>query len=314
MKNRALIFIGFLVCVTHVIAQRFDSTVYLAGSSKTSPVQCYSLGKRIDCYRRPLPFRFVTQVPKTISNSFKDTFSKKSIPAISAITLSTLILIPFDQRITNRTQRMSDNLGLHRDIAYTKGVGFYIGSKYVPIYQAPRNFNSALYSLGEGFTSVVISGGMFAYGKLKHDNRSLQTASQIMQSQLSVGVLSQAVKRLAGRESPRVSTLRGGAWRPLVSFSDFQKRTSHYDAFPSGHLASMMATVTVLVSNYPEKKWLKPVGYGLITVVGYAMINNGVHWAGDYPLALGIGYVCGKATVKINRLVSSDNKSKKRNG
>jgi hypothetical protein len=312
MKNIILACTGMLFCTTHVIAQRFDSTVYVASSSKTVSLQCYTFNKRVDCYRKPQPFSFVTQVPKTLWNSAKETFSKKSVSAISAITLSTLILIPFDQRITNKTQRLSDNLGLHRDISYTRGVGFNLGSKYVPVYQAPRNFNSALYSVGEGFTSVVISGSMFAYGKLKHDNRSLQTASQIMQAQLAVGVLAQAAKRIAGRESPRVASTRGGAWSPLVSFSNFQKRTSHYDAFPSGHLASMMATVTVLVSNYPEKKWLKPVGYGLIGVVGYAMINNGVHWAGDYPLALGMGYVCAKATVRMNRFVNGDTKSKKR--
>jgi membrane-associated phospholipid phosphatase len=306
MKSRLLVFIGIVLFTNYVIAQRYDSTVYSPNSSKVFAVQCYSFAKRIDCYTKPRPFSFVTQVPKTIWNSAKDTFSKKSVSAISAITISTLILIPFDQRITNRTQRLSDDLGVHRDISYTKGIGFNLGSKYIPVYQAPRNFNSALYSVGEGFTSVVISGGMFAYGKLKHDNRSLQTASQIMQSQLAVGVLAQAAKRFAGRESPRVATIRGGAWRPLVSFSNFQKRTSHYDAFPSGHLASMMATVTVLVSNYPEKKWLKPVGYGFIGVVGYAMINNGVHWAGDYPLALGMGYVCAKATVKMNRFVNGD--------
>jgi hypothetical protein len=28
-----------------------------------------------------------------------------------------------------------------------------------------------------------------------------------------------------------------------------------------------------------------------------------VHWVSDYPLALGIGYVTGKATVKLNRWV-----------
>ncbi len=64
-----------------------------------------------------------------------------------------------------------------------------------------------------------------------------------------------------------------------------------------------MATVTVLADNYPEKKLIRPIGYTVMGLVGLAMINNGVHWASDYPLAIGIGYVTGKVTVRINRIV-----------
>lgn len=31
------------------------------------------------------------------------------------------------------------------------------------------------------------------------------------------------------------------------------------------------------------------------------MVNNGVHWMSDYPLALGIGYVVGKFAVSSGR-------------
>ena len=48
---------------------------------------------------------------------------------------------------------------------------------------------------------------------------------------------------------------------------------------------------------YPEKKWIKPVGYSLIGLTGFAMMNNKVHWAGDYPLAIALGYVAGCITV-----------------
>jgi hypothetical protein len=312
LKKLVLICITIFGCTTEAVSQRFDSTIYSVASSRHLILPCYNSQKRIDCYQKPRSFSFVTQVPKVLSISFKNTFSKKSLPALSAITVSTLVLIAFDHKITNSTQNFSNNIGIRSDILYRNVIGFKLGSKYIPVYQAPQNFNTAIYSLGEGFTSVVLTGAMFVYGKVKDDNRALQTASQIMQSQFAVGIFSQLGKRIAGRESPRVKTGAGGVWRPLVSFSDFQKHTSRYDAFPSGHLASMMATVTVLISNYPEKKWLKPLGYGLIGLVGYGMINNGVHWAGDYPLALGIGYLCGKASVNLNRFVGSGAKPKKR--
>ena len=64
--------------------------------------------------------------------------------------------------------------------------------------------------------------------------------------------------------------------------------------FPSGHLATAMATITILAGNYPDNKYIKPVGYSLMGLLGYAMLNNGVHWISDYPLAIAIGYTCGK--------------------
>ena len=89
-------------------------------------------------------------------------------------------------------------------------------------------------------------------------------------------------------------TAPGGKWRPFPSLGEYQKNTPNYDAFPSGHLATMMTTVTVLADDYPEKKWIKPLGYTLIGLTGFAMMNTEVHWAGDYPLALAVGYLNGK--------------------
>ena len=304
MKNLSLVFIVLSLTILVANAQKYDSIIHSSEFPKTRIWQCHKFEGITACYSKPRPFAFVTQLPGTFSDSFRATFSKKSLPALSVIGLSTLALILFDQDITDKTQNFSKRIDLNNQIVYTNVIGFNMGSKYIPVYQAPRNFNTAIYSLGEGFTSVVLSGGLFAYGKFKHDNRSLQTASQIIQAQFAVGLFAQVIKRISGRESPRVSTAPGGTWRPFASFSAFQNHTSHYDAFPSGHLASMMATITVLALNYPEKKWIKPIAYALTGIVGYAMVNNGVHWAGDYPLALGIGYLCGRTTASMNRLVN----------
>jgi membrane-associated phospholipid phosphatase len=295
-----LLFIFFIQ--THA-QSKYDSIIYSSDSSSFQKLQCYRSGDKILCYAKPKYFSFVTQVPKTFSWAAHDTFQKSSLPAISAIVTSTVLLIVFDQHITDNSQHFLNNMHVASKTDYKNILSFKLGSSKIPIYEAPRNLNSAIYSIGEGFTSLALSGGLFAYGKIKKDYRSLQTASQIVQAQLTVGLICQTFKRVAGRESPHVSTASGGAWRPFVSFSNFSKHTSRYDAFPSGHLSTLMATATVLISNYPEKKWLKPVAYTITSLVGFAMINNGVHWSSDYPLALGIGYVCGKASVNMNRLI-----------
>ncbi|MGC4013247.1 MAG: phosphatase PAP2 family protein [Luteolibacter sp.] len=132
------------------------------------------------------------------------------------------------------------------------------------------------------------------YGKLSKDYRALATASDIASTFITMAIVTQAVKRISGRESPFVASLAGGRWRPFPSFTEYQRNTPYYDAFPSGHLATLMATITVLAQNYPEKKWIRPVGYTLMTICMWTMANIDVHWVGDYPLALAIGYLSGK--------------------
>ena len=69
-----------------------------------------------------------------------------------------------------------------------------------------------------------------------------------------------------------------------------------------------MSTVTVIANNYPEYTFVRPVGYSLMGVLGYQMLNNGVHWASDYPLAIALGYGFGKIAVRKGRK-SSDQAS-----
>ena len=90
----------------------------------------------------------------------------------------------------------------------------------------------------------------------------------------------------------------GGAWNPFPSFSAYGKNTPHYDAMPSGHLATIMAGFTVITTNYPDVKWLKPVGYTLIGGLCFQMMQSEVHWASDYPLALLIGYFSGRCIAR----------------
>jgi hypothetical protein len=155
---------------------------------------------------------------------------------------------------------------------------------------------------------------LFTYGKIKDDYRALSTASQLAEAFILMGIGTQIVKRITGRETPGESSTPAGKWRFFPSFSDYQNHTPSYDAFPSGHLATLMSSITIFSENYPEKKWIKPVGYSLTGLVAYSMINNKVHWASDYPLAIGMGYLCARQVVKRNRQVVSSTGLQKRRG
>lgn len=293
----------FLFCKEGSAQAKYDSIITKQGGSQIQKVMVYPHGDQLYIYGKPKPFEFVTKIPRTFKTAAKYSFRKESIPAISLIIGSSLVLIALDQQVLDGVRNISDAINLNPARDYRTLIGFNLGSTSIKVYEAPQNLNSVLYSIGEGSTSILISGGLFAFGKIKNDYRALQVASQIMQAQLVLGLTTQIIKRVSGRESPFRRTAPGGVWSPLTSPSFYQKNVSRFDAFPSGHLGTMMATTIVLTENYPEKKWIKPVAYGLMGVVCFAMINNEVHWAGDYPLALGLGYVTGKATVRLNRLI-----------
>jgi hypothetical protein len=295
-----------LICAIVTYGQNIESTRMEDDSLKRAGIQVFHYNGETLLYKKPKLFGFITQVPRTFSDAAKETFTKKSLLSLSIIAGSSLLLIAVDQPIKNGVTKFSNYIHLDPERKYKTLLHFKLGSTPVNVYDKPQNFNSVLYSIGEGSTTILICAGLVTFGKIKKDNRALQTASQVMQAQIGLGITTQLLKRMAGRQSPFASTQDGGRWRPFTNPGTYQKTVSSYDAFPSGHLATMVATTVVIADNYPEKKWIRPVGYGMTGVVGLAMINNGVHWAGDYPLAIGIGYLFGKVTVKMNRWIKGE--------
>ncbi len=257
-------------------------------------------------YNRPGHFTYIARVPKTLAWTSKKSFSKKSLGPLAIFVGTSLMLMPFDERINQGVNQFSSYINLDPTREYKTIIGFELGKTEVNVYEAPQNINTIFYSIGEGSTSLLICAGLYLHGVVSKDNKSRHVSGQLMQSLLALGITTQLLKRISGRESPFVATANGGKWTPLPNPVKYQSKVPSYDAFPSGHLATMMATTTVLSMNYPHKKWIKPVGYGLMTLVSFAMINNGVHWASDYPLALGVGYIFGKVSVNMDRWINGE--------
>ena len=177
----------------------------------------------------------------------------------------------------------------------------YLKAGGVSIFRGPSDLGSAFYFLGDGWVNLGLFGFFETYGLVKKDWRAAQTGHQLAEGLIATGFVTQVMKRVTGRETPRAATAPRGVWRMFPSFKDFQAHRTRYDAFPSGHLATCMMTVTVIAENYPEKKIVKPLGYTLVGALAFQMVNNGVHWASDYPLGLAVGYGIGKAIASRGR-------------
>ena len=258
-------------------------------------------------YFRPKPFQFVKNVPLDLYTLGKTAISKKNLPTVAVILVGTAALMAVDQPITDAAQQFARYIHLdpnHHTISIIK-----INGKSV--FDVPSSVNNALYFLGEGWPSLLIAGGFYSYGITANNYQALQTSSQLAETFIVLGITTQFLKRITGRESPWIamgpdgSGKSGGNWHFFPAPKIYQKNVPQYDAFPSGHLATAMATITILSGNYPDKKYIKPVGYSLMGLLGFAMLNNGVHWASDYPLAIAIGYTCGKIAISHGRQVIS---------
>jgi len=251
---------------------------------------------------KPKLFNFVTHIPGDAVGYVKQSFRKENLYKVGIIGGSTALLIIFDQQITNGLQSFAKRNGISASEDFDAIVSVKLFGKKTNLGKMPKNVNTAFYNIGQGSSVVLMAAGFYIGGLIKKDNRALQTASQLGESFLALGFGTQLMKYGTGRENPSDASIPGGRWRPFPTLSDFQNKKPKYDAFPSGHLATFVSAVTIISENYPRIRWIKPVGYTIAGLLGLAMINNGVHWAGDFPLGFAMGYGFGKFITKKNHL------------
>ena len=252
-------------------------------------------------YSKPKLFQSVRRIPSDLSGIGKTCFSKKNLPKIATILAGSAILIAVDQPVIDAAQQFGRYIHLDATQKFKTVVKTTVGNSEIAVMELPQNLNSAMYFIGERWPTLLSASCFYSYGLLKSDNRALQTSSQLTEVFLTTTIATQFLKRITGRESPFRATQSGGDWHLFPTPSNYQHDKSKFDAFPSGHMALTMAAVTVLAGNYPEHKYIKPVGYSLMGLMGYAMLNNGVHWISDFPLGIAIGFTCGKVALSHNK-------------
>jgi hypothetical protein len=189
------------------------------------------------------------------------------------------------------------------DITYTPSARFYHSSPEA------KKWSDFCANIGDGTTQFAVAGSLGAYGLVFKDQKALRTGSQIVQAVLASGAVIQVLKHITGRESPFVRTTPTGVWKILPNQIDYHRRVPQFDAYPSGHICTSIATVIVIAENYPEVKWIRPVGYAFTTLVGLGMLSNGIHWVSDYPLGLFIGYYFGMLAAHPEGLPVTDSDS-----
>ena len=283
MSIRYYYFILFLLLFYSTTkAQNIDSL-------KTKDIQFVKINNSLEYgYKKPTTWNLFQYVPKDIVQFGKFSIQKENLKWDAIALGSTLALLPFDQKIMSHVGNFGHRMGnWDKDARFGKVAGL--------LTIIPKNIPSAVYYVGNGGTTLLLSGMFYVVGKIGKDNyRALNTSNELVESLFSVGILDQTIKRISGRETPIQQTQSGGEWDPFPSFIAFQSHTPQYDSMPSGHMSTFIATVTIIATNYPEYKWITPVGYSLASVLAFNMLSGKVHWASDYPIAFFMEYVMGK--------------------
>ncbi len=259
-------------------------------------------------YYPPQGFKFLTSFPSDIMDYGKQTLVKDKLGEWLIVSALTGIFIVYDEPLIVEAKKIGRKFNIAEDDKTTE---------FFRIFDQPIRFptdvGSAMYFIGDGWTHLGIAGSFYTYGRLSKNNRAMQTGSQIAQAMASAGFLTQVLKHLTGRVSPFKSEptieIHNGEeyerpndkWTLFPNQIEYHKHVSSYDAFPSGHMAVCMATFTVIAENYPESKIVWPIGITAMSLLGFQMMNNGVHWISDYPLAISMGYYLGKIAVNSGR-------------
>lgn len=216
------------------------------------------------------PLDFITNLPGDWARWYDRSFVAENAPVMSIIGFATAATLITDRPVYDE---------FHRH--YTSSAGWH-------------DFSEAATFIGDGKFQFGIAVLFAGYGALWNDTKALRTASQITEVILACGGVVQTLKHLTGRESPFVATQEIGRWVPFPNQIDYLNHVPHYDAYPSGHVATAMATLTVIAENYPEQRWIPWVGYSAITCLAVGMVSNGIHWWSDYPLSIALGWGFGQ--------------------
>lgn len=238
------------------------------------------------------------EIPNTFMGTLTTSFSKDSIEEWGLIIASTAVLYHYDEPIYDDAQRKGRAWKLgNKDMTRS-----FIKAGSYDVLRLPTDTGSMLYYLGDGWLHASVGGSMVVAGKLSENSYHTSTGYMLWHGMVVSTIFNQALKRSFGRESPVVKTRERGKWTPFPSFNSYNKDTPNYDAMPSGHIMTATLTFTILSERYPEQKfWLYPLGGVWLTALGFQMVNNGVHWASDYPLGIAMGYVVGMEALKMGK-------------
>jgi membrane-associated phospholipid phosphatase len=146
--------------------------------------------------------------------------------------------------------------------------------------------------------SVLVTGGMYAAGRLTDRPVLADMGLHSAQAILIATAITLGTKSLAGRARPYTDPQN-----PLNFKLGRGWRNDPYQSFPSGHTTAAFATAAAITAEV-EHRWPDSelvVGtalFGAAALIGVSRLYHNVHWASDAAVGAGIGSFAGWKVVQ----------------
>ena len=241
-------------------------------------------------YEKPQFINIIKDLPGDFTRFARLTISPQSLPTWGVVVGTTAVTYYYDDKIYRKTKQLASHLD--SDTHDRKKVLFRVAGQP---FQIPDNFYTSLYHIGDGFTEILLNLSFYGYGYTQENYRSQTVAHQLTKGLILMTAVQQTLKRATGRQTPKRATTKRGRWRPFPDQKEYTAHKASYDAFPSGHVATLMTSLTIIAENYPDYPLIWPIGSGVVGILAFSMVTVGVHWVSDYPLAIALGYWLGQS-------------------
>ncbi len=153
------------------------------------------------------------------------------------------------------------------------------------------------------FLPIIAGASLLAYAEIKNDNEVLGASFAVIQASLIELMDNTVLKTVTGRPGPN--------WRNNSNMEDLSEtfrfgflRGGVFNGWPSGHTGATMAVVSALTNYYPDKAWLKIVGYSFVAYTMYGVVSvnrGGMHWFSDAVAGALMSYTIGSTVGKYYR-------------
>jgi membrane-associated phospholipid phosphatase len=167
-----------------------------------------------------------------------------------------------------------------------------------------EDVSPAITNLGDGRASMAIFGGLLAYSFVENDETAFQAGKVGLESFLLSGIVTQILKHTFGRQRPSTSTQSGGRWNGayflLNHGSGKRGGYAQYDAFPSGHTATIFSAASSLAEIFKDSPWVSYASYTIASSVAISRVMERDHWLSDCFVGGLIGYFSTKAVMHFN--------------
>ena len=138
---------------------------------------------------------------------------------------------------------------------------------------------------GAAYSLIPISASFYFIGTARHEDRFRETGLMGFEALIESVVVVEAFKLAANRARPLENNGKG-------RFED-GPNSRWQSGFPSGHAVSTWAMASVLAHQYPRRKIIPIIAYGLASTIVVARVGARQHFPGDVVVGSAMGWFIG---------------------